>query len=122
MCSVNVDGAAAAVLASGKKVRELGLGKRAVKVRFRPLRSLARTDLIMPDVNSCTRLAAEKPSPRGTGPGGSDLRGEARLLRNRRATALRERLVRRRRSRAFIDDGETALGGRTPVSIPGAPV
>ena len=31
MCSVNVDGAAAAVLASEKKARELGM-KRAVKV------------------------------------------------------------------------------------------
>src|SRR5699024_7803367 len=33
MCSANVDGAAAAVLASGKKVRELGLMDRAIKVR-----------------------------------------------------------------------------------------
>ncbi|NBQ12915.1 MAG: thiolase family protein, partial [Gammaproteobacteria bacterium] len=62
MCSVNVDGAAAAVLASGKKVRELGLGKRAVKVRASALTSdpWQERDLVMPDVNSCTRLAAEK--------------------------------------------------------------
>src|SRR6266542_1957199 len=33
MCSVNVDGSAAAVLASEKKAKELGLMKRAVRVR-----------------------------------------------------------------------------------------
>ena len=33
MCSVNVDGAAAAVILSEKKVKELGLSSRAVKVR-----------------------------------------------------------------------------------------
>jgi len=30
MCSVNVDGAAAAVLASEKKARELGMGRKAL--------------------------------------------------------------------------------------------
>ena len=50
MCSVNVDGAAAAVLASGKKVRELGLGKRAIKVRASALTSdpWQERDLVMP--------------------------------------------------------------------------
>src|SRR5258706_6022930 len=39
MCSVNVDGSAAAVLCSEKKARELGLLKRAVKVRASALSS-----------------------------------------------------------------------------------
>jgi acetyl-CoA acetyltransferase len=59
MCSVNVDGAAAAVLASGKKARELGLS-RAVKVSASVLTSdpFTERDLVMPDVNTCTRKAA----------------------------------------------------------------
>ena len=60
MCSVNVDGSAAAVLASEKKAKELGLG-RAVRVRASVLTSdpWQERDLVMPDVNSCTRNAAK---------------------------------------------------------------
>ncbi|MFT7221518.1 MAG: acetyl-CoA acyltransferase, partial [Candidatus Azotimanducaceae bacterium] len=58
MCSVNVDGAAAAVLVSEKKARELGMG-RAVRVKASILASDPYTDhdLVMPDVNAVTRMA-----------------------------------------------------------------
>ena len=61
MCSVNVDGSAAAVLVSEKKAKELGM-QRAVKVRASAMASDPYTDrdLVMPDVNACTRLAAEQ--------------------------------------------------------------
>ena len=62
MCSINVDGSAAAVLCSEKKVRELGLMKRAVKVRASVMTSdpWQERDLVMPDVNTCTRLAVKQ--------------------------------------------------------------
>ena len=61
MCSVNVDGAAAAILVSEKKAKELGMA-RAVKVRASILTSdpYQERDLVMPDVNSCTRKAAKE--------------------------------------------------------------
>ncbi|MFP6835857.1 MAG: thiolase family protein, partial [Pseudomonadales bacterium] len=59
MCSVNVDGSAAAVICSESKAKELGLMNRAVKVRASVLTSdpWQERDLVMPDVNSCTRKA-----------------------------------------------------------------
>ena len=61
MCSVNVDGSAAAVICSESKAKELGLMKRAIKVRASVLTSdpWQERDLVMPDVNSCTRKAAK---------------------------------------------------------------
>ncbi len=61
MCSVNVDGSAAAVLASEKMAKKLGM-KRAVKVKASILTSdrFTQRDLTMPDVNTCTREAAKK--------------------------------------------------------------
>ena len=49
MCSVNVDGSAAAVLVSEKKAKELGM-QRAIKVRASALASDPYTDrdLVMP--------------------------------------------------------------------------
>ena len=62
MCSVNVDGSAAAVLASERKVRELGLMGRAVKVRASVMSSnpFEERQLAMPDFSSATRLAAKQ--------------------------------------------------------------
>ena len=59
MCSVNVDGSAAAVLVSEKKAKELGM-ERAVRVKASVITSAPyqERDLVMPDVNSCTRKAA----------------------------------------------------------------
>ena len=58
----SVDGAAAAVIASESKAKELGLMGRAVKVRASVLSSdpWQERDLVMPDVNSCTRKAAKE--------------------------------------------------------------
>jgi len=75
MCSVNVDGGAAAVLASEKKAKEIGLG-RAVRVRASVLTSdpFTERDLVMPDVNTCTRLAAKNAfEMAGVGPEDIDL-------------------------------------------------
>jgi len=75
MCSVNVDGAAAAVLVSEKKAKELGMD-RAVKVRASVLASDPFTDrdLTMPDVNAVTRIAAKQAyDMAGIGPGDLDL-------------------------------------------------
>ena len=75
MCSVNVDGAAAAVLASERKARELGL-RRAVRVKASVLTSDPWTerDLVMPDVNTCTRRAAKQAyEMAGVGPDDLDL-------------------------------------------------
>src|ERR1019366_10050555 len=60
MCWVNVDGAAAAVLASEAKAKELGM-KRAVRVKASVLTSdpWQERDLVLPDVNTCTRNAAQ---------------------------------------------------------------
>jgi acetyl-CoA acetyltransferase len=61
MCSVNVDGSAAAVLASEAAVKRLGLMGRAVKVRASALASdpFSERNLVMPDVNTVTRYAAK---------------------------------------------------------------
>ena len=51
MCSVNVDGAAAAVLVSEKKAKELGM-QRAVRIKASVMTSdpYQERDLVMPDV------------------------------------------------------------------------
>jgi len=76
MCSVNVDGSAAAIIASEAKARELGLMDRAIKVRASVLSSdpWQERDLVMPDVNSCTRIAAKQAyEMAGLGPDEIDL-------------------------------------------------
>src|SRR5215813_5656542 len=61
MCSVNVDGSAAAVLVSEKKARELGM-KRAVRVKASVLVSdpWQERNMVMADINTCTRNAAQQ--------------------------------------------------------------
>ncbi len=123
MCSVNVDGSAAAVLASEKKVRALGLMDRAVKVRASILTSdpWQERDLIMPDVNSCTRLAARQAyEMSGVDPQDIDLIelhdcfATAEILHYENLGLCGEGEAGR-----MIDDGETALGGRIPVNVSG---
>ena len=122
MCSVNVDGAAAAVLASEKKARELGLG-RAVKVAASVLTSNPYTerDLVMPDVNTCTRRAAEQAyEMAGIGPDDLDLvelhdcfaTAEILHYENLGLCADGE-------AGKLIDEGETWHGGRIPVNVSG---
>ncbi|MEE4361989.1 MAG: thiolase family protein [Pseudomonadales bacterium] len=123
MCSVNVDGSAAAVLASGRKARELGLMKRAVKVRASVLTSdpWQERDLVMPDVNSCTRLAAKEAYERaGIGPDDIDLVelhdcfATAEILHYENLGLCADGDAGR-----LIDEGETSLGGRIPVNVSG---
>ncbi len=123
MCSVNVDGSAAAVIASEKKVRELGLMDRAVKVRASVLTSdpWQERDLVMPDVNTCTRQAAAKAyEMAGLGPEDVDLvelhdcfaTAEILHYENLGLCGAGE-------AGRMIDDGEVALGGRVPVNVSG---
>ena len=123
MCSVNVDGSAAAVLASEKKVKELGLMGRAVKVRASILTSdpWQERDLVMPDVNSCTRKAAAAAyEMAGIGPDDIDLVelhdcfATAEILHYENLGLCGDGEAGR-----LIDDGEVALGGRIPVNVSG---
>ncbi|MGE0625229.1 MAG: thiolase family protein [Pseudomonadales bacterium] len=123
MCSVNVDGSAAAVIASEKKAKELGLMKRAVKVRASVLTSdpWQERDLVMPDVNSCTRKAAKAAyEMAGLGPDDIDLVelhdcfATAEILHYENLGLCGDGEAGR-----MIDEGESALGGRCPVNVSG---
>lgn len=123
MCSVNVDGAAAAVIASERKARELGLMSRAVKVRASVLTSdpWQERDLVMPDVNSCTRQAASAAyEMAGLGPDDIDLVelhdcfATAEILHYENLGLCQDGDAGR-----LIDDGEVELGGRVPVNVSG---
>ena len=123
MCSVNVDGSAAAVIASEKKARELGLMDRAVKVRASVLTSdpWQERDLVMPDVNTCTRKAAAAAyEMAGVGPGDIDLIelhdcfATAEILHYENLGLCEDGGAGR-----LIDDGEVQLGGRIPVNVSG---
>jgi acetyl-CoA acetyltransferase len=122
MCSVNVDGSAAAVLASERKAKQLGL-KRAVRVKASVLTSDPWTDrdLVMPDVNTCTRLAAKKAyEMAGIGPEDlslvelHDCFATAEILHYENLGLCKDGEAGR-----MIDQGETALGGKTPVNVSG---
>jgi acetyl-CoA acyltransferase len=123
MCSVNVDGAAAAVLCSGRKVRELGLWGRAVRIRASALTSdpWQERNLIMPDVNTCTRIAAKAAYEQaGIGPDDLDLVelhdcfATAEILHYENLGLCAEGDGGR-----FIDEGQATLGGKTPVNLSG---
>jgi acetyl-CoA acetyltransferase len=123
MCSVNVDGSAAAVLASEKKAKELGLMKRAVRVRASVLTSdpWQERDLVMPDVNTCTRIAAQKAyEMAGVGPEDlnlvelHDCFATAEILHYENLMLCGEGEAGR-----MIDTGEVAHGGRIPVNLSG---
>jgi acetyl-CoA acyltransferase len=123
MCSVNVDGSAAAVLASEKKVKELGLMARAIKVRASTLTSdpWSPRDLVMQDFNTCTRLAAKQAyDMAGVGPEDLDLVelhdcfATAELVHYENLGLCGDGEAGR-----LIDSGETQLGGRIPVNCSG---
>ena len=122
MCSVNVDGAAAAVLASEKKAREIGW-RRAVKVAASVLTSdpFQERDLVMPDVNTCTRRAAKDAfEMSGVGPEDLDLVelhdcfATAEILHYENLGLCSEG-----EAGKLIDEGQTAHGGRIPVNVSG---
>ena len=122
MCSVNVDGSAAAVLVSEKKARELGMA-RAVKVRASAMASDPYTDrdLVMPDVNACTRLAAKDAYEQaGIGPEDVDLVelhdcfATAEMLHYENLGLCKDGEAGR-----MIDEGHVELGGKVPVNVSG---
>ena len=123
MCSVNVDGSAAAVICSESKAKELGLMKRAIKVRASVLTSdpWQERDLVMPDVNSCTRKAAKAAyEMAGIGPEDVDLVelhdcfATAEILHYENLGLCGDG-----EAGKLIDDGDVALGGRIPVNVSG---
>ena len=122
MCSVNVDGSAAAVLVSEKKAKELGMS-RAVKVRASVLTSDPYTDrdLVMPDVNAVTRKAAAQAyEMAGVGPEDvnlvelHDCFATAEILHYENLGLCADGEAGR-----MIDEDEVALGGRVPVNVSG---
>jgi acetyl-CoA acyltransferase len=125
MCSVNVDGAAAAVLVSERKARELGT-QRAIRVRGSALTSDPYSETNahpeqIPDVDTLTRnAAAQAYEMAGVGPGELDLVelhdcfATAELLHYENLGLCEEGEAGR-----MIDEGETALGGRIPVNVSG---
>ena len=123
MCSVNVDGSAAAIIASEKKAKELGLMSRAIKVRASILTSdpWQERDLVMPDVNTCTRRAAAA-AYEMAGLGAEDIDlvelhdcfATAEILHYENLGLCDDGEAGR-----MIDDGEVALGGKVPVNMSG---
>ncbi len=122
MCSVNVDGAAAAILCSEKKARELGMG-RAVRIKSSILTSDPFSDrnLTMPDVNSCTQLAA-KQAYEMAGISADDV--DLVELHDCFATAEvlhygNLGLCPPEDAGKFVQDGQATLGGKCPVNMSG---
>ena len=123
MCSINVDGSAAAVLMSEKKAKELGLMKRAVKVRASIMTSdpWQERDLVMPDVNTCTRLAVKQAyDMAGVGPNDinlvelHDCFATAEILHYENLGLCKDG-----EAGKMIDTGAVALGGKIPVNVSG---
>jgi acetyl-CoA acetyltransferase len=123
MCSVNVDGAAAAVLMSEKRARERGLLGRAVRVRASALASDAWSERnqVMQDVNTVSRQAAKSAyEMAGVDPADLDLVelhdcfATAEILHYENLGLCADGEGGR-----LIDSGDTALGGRVPVNVSG---
>ncbi|MEZ5742809.1 MAG: thiolase family protein [Sphingomonadaceae bacterium] len=122
MCSANVDGAAALVLVSEKKAREMGVG-RAVRIRASALTSdpYEPRNPVMFDANSVTRLAATQAyEMAGLGPDALDIVelhdcfATAEILHYENLGLCGEGEAGR-----LIDSGHTALGGKQPVNVSG---
>jgi acetyl-CoA acyltransferase len=123
MCSVNVDGSAAAILCSEKKARELGLMTRAIRVRASALASdpWSQRNSAMTDFNTVTRFASRSAYEQaGIGPDELDLVelhdcfATAELVHYENLGLCADGEAGR-----LIDAGETALGGRIPVNVSG---
>jgi acetyl-CoA acetyltransferase len=123
MCSVNVDGSAAAVLASERTVRRLGLMGRAVRVRASAMTSnpFQERQAAMPDFSSATRLAASAAyEVAGVGPDEIDLIelhdcfATAELVHYENLGLCADGDAGK-----LIEDGATELGGRIPVNVSG---
>lgn len=123
MCSINVDGAAAAVVASESAVRRLGLMDRAVRVRASELTSNPYTprEDALTDFSQVTRICAKR-AYEAAGLGVEDL--DLVELHDCFATAEIVHyenlgLCTDGEAGRLIDSGETALGGRLPVNVSG---
>lgn len=123
MCSVNVDGSAAAVLVSEEKMKRLGLQSRAVKVRASEMSSnpFAERQLAMPDFSGATRLAASNAyETAGVSPDDinlielHDCFATAEIVHYENLGICKDGEAGR-----LISDGETRLGGRIPVNVSG---
>jgi acetyl-CoA acetyltransferase len=123
MCSVNVDGSAAAVIASESAVRRLGLMDRAVKIRTAVMSSnpFEERQMAMPDFSTATRVAAKWAYEQaGVGPEDLDLVelhdcfATAELVHYENLGLCAEG-----EAGSLIDQGVTALGGRVPVNVSG---
>ena len=123
MCSINVDGSAAAVIASESAVRRLGLGARAVRIRASVMTSNPYTprEYAMPDFNEVTRLCARQAyEAAGIGPDEVDLVelhdcfATAELVHYENLGLCGDGEGGR-----LIDEGATTLGGRIPVNVSG---
>lgn len=122
MCSANVDGAAALILVSEKKARELGV-QRAVRIRASVLTSdpYEPRNPVMFDANSVTRLAAQQGyEMAGLGP------DELNIVELHDCFATAEilhyenlQLCGEGEAGQMIDSGATALGGKVPVNVSG---
>jgi acetyl-CoA acyltransferase len=120
MCCPTGDGAAAAVLVSPEKARQIGA---KVKVLASILTSdpWSERDLTLPDVSTLTRNAAKQAWERaGVGPADLDLVelhdcfATAELLHYENLGLCGDGEAGR-----FIDAGEATHGGRTPVNVSG---
>lgn len=120
MCCPTGDGAAAAVLVSGRKARQLGA---KVKVLASVLTSdpYGDRDLTFPDVSTVTRIAAKQAwAKSGIGPDDLDLVelhdcfATAELLHYENLGLCKDGEAGR-----LIDEGETSWGGRIPVNVSG---
>jgi len=120
MCCPSGDGAAAAVVVSAKKAREIGA---KVRVRASILTSdpWSDRDLTQPDVNTLTRNAAKQAYERA-GIGANDVSlvelhdcfATAELLHYENLGLCKDGEAGR-----MIDEGETTHGGRVPVNVSG---
>ncbi len=123
MCSVNVDGAAACVLMSERKVKELGLMGQAIRIRGTALASdpWQERDPTMPDVNTVTRLAADKAyAMSGVEPGDIDLCELHDCFAPIELPHYENlRLCEDGAGVELLRSGATELGGRIPVNVSG---
>ena len=122
MCSANVDGAAAVVVVSEKKAKELGMD-RAVRIAASALASdpWEANNPELFDPNSVTRIAVAKAyEMAGIGPEDLDLVelhdcfATAEMLHYENLGLCAEGEAAR-----LIEDGEVMLGGRLPVNVSG---
>jgi acetyl-CoA acyltransferase len=122
MCSANVDGAAALVIVSEKKAKELGMD-RAVRIAGSGLASdpWEANNPELFDPNSVTRLAVKQAyDMAGLGPEDLDIVelhdcfATAEMLHYENLGLCAEGEAAR-----LIEDGEVVLGGRLPVNVSG---